>query len=225
MGKRLSRSCRPEARSLGPGQRNHGREHPTGLELSSVLPPGLALLLPVLVFCNSVFSLILSALQKQGQAKLPERTLCSHSPSFARFFFDFRNMPTLHPSHSTLHCPNCPPLSPQSRALQPSSWLCGGQDSSPHGSLLAPATSYSFHIAPTLAQCLIIALFSEHTWWSLSLCNFSRSGFVWGFFSFFFNGRSCYLAWIISPLRTDTKSHTSVHPSTVNNCDEWWFLI
>lgn len=112
MGKRLSRSCRPEARSLGPGQRNHGREHPTGLELSSVLPPGLALLLPVLVFCNSVFSLILSALQKQGQAKLPERTLCSHSPSSQGSFLTFVTcllFTHLPPPSTALTAPHCPP--------------------------------------------------------------------------------------------------------------------
>lgn len=150
-----------QARSQVPGAWSEeswaGTSNGSGTFLGSPTWPGSPP--PCSGLCNSVFSLILSALQKRGQAKLPQRTLCSHSPSFARFFFDFHNLPTLHPSPSSLHCPNCPPPPPQSWALQPSSWLCGGQDSSHHGSLLAPVTlllPHSTHTCPVLSNCSVL---------------------------------------------------------------------
>ena len=168
MGQSLSRSCRPEARSLGPGQRNRGLEHPRRLEFSSVLLPGLALLLPVLVYCNSVFSPILSALQMAGKQNfLKEHSvrIRPHSQgSFLTFItcLLFTHLPPPSTALTALHPPLPGPRShlPDSVSARP---IAKTSHSSHHGSLLAPVTSYSFHIAPTLAQCSIIALFSELT--------------------------------------------------------------
>lgn len=168
MGKSLSRSCRPEARSLGPDQRNRGLEHPRGLEFSSVLPPGLALLLPVLVFCNSVFSLILSSLQMTGKQNFLKECsvrVCPHSQGSVLTFITcllFTHLPPPSTALTALHPPLPRPCShlPDSVSARP---ISKTSHFSHHGSLPAPVASYSFHIAPTLAQCSIIVLFSELT--------------------------------------------------------------
>ena len=147
MGKSLSRSCRPEARSLGPDQRNRGLEHPRCLEFSSVLPPGLALLLPVLVFCNSVFSLILSTLQTTGKHNFLKECSVRIRPHSQGSFLTFITCilfthlpppstaltalhPPLHPGtpSATTSCPVCCPDPPTRGAVPWRSGLYWTQD-------------------------------------------------------------------------------------------------